>query len=169
MVGCFSVRAVGSPFVVLLFFDAGRGEATLRAPNALVLFVHFFQFLPFRFVQPLDVPGRSNPSPLSFFILIVRLVLESLPAAAHSPRIDSEGGSVPWNCSARFLSKKKKKELVCSLSVCVIDVPLVLQPIEIQLGCVCRFRFMERWNLGASVVALLLLLSAASHGRGSSV
>ena len=116
-----------------------------------------------------DVPGRSNPSPLSFFILIVRLVLESLPATAHSPRIDSEGGSVPWNCSARFLSKKKKKELVCSLSVCVIDVPLVLQPIEIQLGCVCRFRFMERWSLGASVVALLLLLSAASHGRGSSV
>jgi len=99
----------------------------------------------------------------------VRLVLELLPAAAHSPRIDSEGGSVPWNCSARFLSKKKKKELVCSLSVCVIDVPLVLQPIEIQLGCVCRFRFMERWSLGASVVALLLLLSAASHGRGSSV
>jgi len=65
--------------------------------------------------------------------------------------------------------KKKKKELLCSLSVCVIDVPLVLQPIEIQLGCVCRFRFMERWSLGASVVALLLLLSAASHGRGSSV
>ena len=175
MVGCFSIRAVGSPFVVLLFFNAGRGEATLRAPSALVLFVHFFPFLPFRFAQPLsflpplDVPGRSNPSPLSFFILIVRLVLESLPAAAHSPRIDSEGGSVPWNCSARFLSKKKKKELLCSLSVCVIDVPLVLQPIEIQLGCVCRFRFMERWSLGASVVALLLLLSAASHGRGSSV
>jgi len=132
MVGCFSVRAVGSPFVVMLFFDAGRGEATLRAPSALVLFVHFFQFLPFRFVQPLsflpplDFPGRSNPSPLSFFILIVRLVLESLPAATHSPRIDSEGGSVPWNCSARFLSKRKKKELLCSLSVCVIDVPLVL-------------------------------------------
>jgi hypothetical protein len=57
---------------------------------------------------------------------MVRLVLESLPAAAHSLCIDSEGGSVPWNCSARFLSKKKKKkkELLCSLSVCVIDVSL---------------------------------------------
>jgi hypothetical protein len=58
----------------------------------------------------------------------VRLVLESLPAAAHSLRIDSEGGSVPRNCSVRFVSKKKKKkkkkkkELLCSLSVCVIDV-----------------------------------------------
>jgi len=40
----------------------------------------------------------------------VRLVLESLPAAAHSLRIDSEGGSGPWNCSVSFLSKKKKKK-----------------------------------------------------------
>ena len=72
MVGCFSVRAVGSPFVVLLFFDAGRGEATLRAPSALVLFVHFFQFLPFRFVHPL-----SFMPPLD--IWQVRFLAASLP------------------------------------------------------------------------------------------
>jgi hypothetical protein len=47
-----------------------------------------------------------------------------------------------------------------------IQFGFMLHLIEIQFGYGCRF--MGRWRF-TGVVVLILLLSAASHGRGSSM
>lgn len=110
----------------------------------------FFQFLPFQFVHSLSFlpprpprSGRSNPSPLSFYFCLY-LVLESLPAGCCCCTLPPYSVLRPWDCPARFLSKKKRKRSNCSARFQFVWLTSLSESL-----CFSRFRF----SLGASAAS----------------